>query len=108
MSKKSNKQITYFQQGDVLLFPIDSLPEGLENSKTKVVQEGEHTGHAHRLAEGEVFLDKKTNTKFLRLVEDTAISHEEHKTINLPAGNYQVGIVREYDHFNEEARQVAD
>jgi hypothetical protein len=34
--------------------------------------------------------------------------HEEHQPITVPPGTYVVRIVREYDHFSEEARYVAD
>lgn len=99
----------YIQQGDTLYYP-EKLPEGLEKLNTNVVQEGEATGHAHRLhGEGfQLFHNPKTKEKFLRLVEPTSLKHEEHKEIKLPPGDYRIGIVREYDHFSEEARQVAD
>lgn len=103
------KNKTYIQQGDTLYFP-EALPKDLVELKTNVVQEGEATGHAHRLhGEGfQLFEQPKTKEKFLRVVEPTALRHEEHKEITLPPGDYRVGIVREYDHFSEEARRVAD
>jgi len=99
----------YIQQGDTLYYP-EALPEGLELLNTNVVQEGEATGHAHRLSGDsfQLYQHPKTKEKFLRLVEPTALRHEEHKEIILPPGDYRIGIVREYDHFSEEARKVAD
>lgn len=101
---------TYWQHGDVLVKAIDELPAGLVEAKTNVLQEGEATGHAHRLyGDGfTVFEEPKTKEKYLRLVQPAALRHEEHKQIDLPPGNYRIGIVREYDHFSEEARRVAD
>lgn len=115
------KQIAHIQQGDVL-FHKESIPATqLERVVSPVVQEGEHTGHAHRLqmfrldgnkasaaANWEMFLDKETKTKYLKVLEPTDLTHEEHKTITLPPGEYRIGIVQEYDHFAEEARQVID
>ncbi len=45
---------------------------------------------------------------YLRTFKDTPIEHEEHNTIILPPGDYEIGQVKEYDHFKEEARAVVD
>jgi hypothetical protein len=105
----------YFQQGDVLMFPV-KLPKGAKRLQTNVLQEGEHTGHAHRLQfrhddqsiGSGVFQHPKSLEKYFKLEKPTALRHEEHKEIMMPAGEYRVGIVREYDHFAEEARNVVD
>ena len=34
--------------------------------------------------------------------------NDEHKPIEIERGNYIIGIVKEYDHFSEEAREVMD
>lgn len=100
-----------FQQGDVNFFMV-KMPKGAEVLKDHgpIVQFGEHTGHAHRLhGEGFTFFtDPKTKARHLRLVQPTALRHEEHKEIMLPPGDYRIGIVREYDHFEEESREVLD
>lgn len=98
------------QQGDVLFHKIKNIPKDLEELKTNIVQEGEATGHAHRLHGNgfEMFHDKKTKRRFLKIVDSTPLRHEEHKEILLPTGDYEIGIVQEYDHFDEEARTVID
>lgn len=100
----------WVEQGDVCIFPVSKIPAGLEKTSDGVLQHGEATGHAHRLHGGgfTIFEDKKENRKYLRLVRPTMLKHEEHKEIELPAGDYVVGIVKEYDHFKEEARRVVD
>lgn len=99
----------YLQQGDTLYFPIDELPKNLIKIDTNTVQTGESTGHAHRLhGDGFTIFETKNNEKYLRVVKPTLLKHEEHKEITIPPGTYRVGIVREFDHFKEEARQVAD
>lgn len=101
----------YWQQGDVVLFEIDEyeIPKDAVEVQDPVLQHGEATGHAHRLhGGGFLVFETPTKQKFLRLVQSVPLRHEEHKEIKLPAGNYRLGIVREYDHFSEEARQVTD
>lgn len=109
------KKTHYYQQGDVLLIPAQ-LPDGAKPLSTAVLQKSEHTGHAHRLMglPGNAFdvlefrHEERGTEKYAVLKETVSLTHEEHKTIELPAGTYRIGIVREYDHFAEEARNVVD
>jgi hypothetical protein len=98
------------QQGDVLFYKMKSLPKNLEEQKTNIVQEGEATGHAHRLSgtNFQMFIQPETKKRYLRIVKATPLTHEEHKKIDLPEGEYEIGIVREYDHWDEESRAVID
>jgi len=52
--------------------------------------------------------DEHDGRLYLRAPTGTAVSHQEHETVVLPAGDYEIARVEEYDHFAEEARQVAD
>lgn len=102
-----------YQQGDVVLVKITDivdLPEGLK-SHDNVLAEGEATGH-HHVAEGEgvAVLEKEgePGDLFLLAPNGATIGHEEHNPLTVPPGTYEVKHVREYDHFEEEARRVAD
>lgn len=99
----------HYRQGDVLFVAIDQLPAGEQKSRASGhILEGEVTGHVHRVAEldhAEVL--EVGDGLFLR-VSDAGVSivHEEHKSLTLPAGNYEVRRQREYS--PEEIRNVAD
>lgn len=98
------------QQGDVLIKKIDKLPEGKKVERRQrgyVLAEGETTGHMH-VIEDEIVMIEKDGVLFIGCKSDVIVKHEEHGHITIPAGNYQIGIVNEYDHFAEEARKVAD
>ena len=100
----------YLQQGDVLLKP-NTIPPQSKATEGNVLQEGEHTGHAHRLhGEGfTVFEHPTTKRKHLRVVkEGVMLRHEEHKAFAVPPGDYEISIVKEFDHFEEETREVVD
>jgi hypothetical protein len=45
---------------------------------------------------------------YMRAPTGTTVVHEEHRVLEIPPGDYLIGIVREYDHFAEEARHVID
>ena len=98
---------TEFQQGDVIFKRATEIQgKKLEHL---VVAEGEHTGHKHQVIEGAAELYESNGTLFLKVLSESAIViHEEHKAIEIPQGDWRIGIVKEYDHFAEEARNVAD
>lgn len=99
----------YKQQGDVLFKSIDKLPEGLEKQGGSIVQEGESTGHAHRLSgDFQLYSQPTTKKRFLRIVKESTISHEEHMPFTLPTGDYVIDIVQESDPFSDEMHAVAD
>jgi hypothetical protein len=111
------KTSEYFQQGDVTLTLVTkdkNLTTRLKNSKqsrSPVLQEGESTGHAHRI-HGKSFMQYESvgwqNERYVELKKLVVLRHEEHKPIDLPPGLYKIGIVREYDHWTEAARRVVD
>lgn len=100
------------QQGDVVFVKVEQIPEGTKLSEKfdGVVQHGEVTGHAHRLSgkEYDMYEFFEEGRRYLRIKEDSDLSHEEHHTIKLPKGDYEVRIVREMDHFAKLERPVVD
>lgn len=51
--------MSMFRQGDVLIIRIASLPADLTARQSKVIVEGEVTGHAHALEEGRLLENKR-------------------------------------------------
>lgn len=95
------------QQGDVFIEAAE-IPEGAKRQgDISVLAEGEVTGHAHRLTKA-VPLFLAGAQRYIQVPERLTLKHEEHGAITVDAGTYAVRIVREYDHFAEEARAVAD
>lgn len=99
----------WFQQGDVTIQPA-SIPVGPRKDAGRVLAHGEVTGHAHRLTEAsDGLLVEIDGQLYLSVGEGGAtITHEEHKAIDLPPGEYKIGKVMEYDHFQMETREVRD
>jgi hypothetical protein len=96
-----------FQQGDVVIVKVAEVKGKKLNHLT--LAKGEATGHHHTITEGDAELYDHEGTLFLKVKSDEAIlTHQEHNTITLPKGDYKIGIVREYDHFSEEAKNVQD
>ncbi len=99
-----------FQQGDCLIEAVESIPTRAKLRKGRcVLAEGEATGHAHVIEQkGAKLYEGDAGELFLELSKEATVTHEEHGPVTLPPGVYEAGIVREYDHFAEEARQVRD
>jgi hypothetical protein len=103
-----------FRQGDVLIVPIKKLPKDLEPVAREdgciVLAHGEVTGHAHAIRDQKaaLFRDPKLAAIFMNVSADgpVALEHEEHGTIKIPPGNYQ--IVRQREYSPETIRNVAD
>lgn len=98
-----------YRQGDVLIRRIGSLPKQKAQPRlTGILAYGEVTGHSHKvedLTHAEVL--EVGSGLYLRVgQEGVRIVHEEHAPINLPPGDYEVEIQREYT--PAEIRNVAD
>jgi len=103
--------MTMYRQGDVLIRRVAKIPEGAVPVKRDagrvVLAYGEVTGHAHAMTSGGVELLDARPGRYLRVTAASDLRHEEHATIRVEPGVYEVVIQREYDDA-EEWRQVAD
>lgn len=102
----------YGFHGDVVLYK-ESLPENfneMDKCTDNILALGEATGHHHKLFGEGIDLREcpKTKVKYLKLVEPVELKHQEHHVVEIAPGSYRIGIQKEYDHFQEETRRVAD
>jgi hypothetical protein len=99
-----------FRHGDVLILDAQPLPSNAKRRDSNIVAEGEVTGHAHRLNNGEVW-DDGDGGLMVVCADDAHLTHEEHNRLDLPVTKhgeaFPIIIQREYDDENE-WRQVAD
>lgn len=93
-----------YRQGDVLLVPVDELPQqrSLIRRKGKgegvILAAGEATGHHHRVRERGARLYLSGSERYLTTGKaGGTITHEEHDSIALPPnGVFKVVQQREY------------
>ena len=114
------------RQGDVLVLglaarvAVATLSAVPVDGRRTVLAYGEVTGHAHALPAAQATLygmsddlaqllgiAAQPGDRVLDVREDTALTHEEHDTIPIPAGQYLVRRQREWTDADE-PRQVAD
>lgn len=103
-----------FRQGDVLIIPVKSIPKTAEPIAREqgrvVLAHGEVTGHAHAIRDKQaaLFRDPKLAAIFMHVSGDASVNleHDEHGTIEIPPGSYEVRRQKEYS--PQEIRTVAD
>ncbi len=102
-----------YRQGDVLIIRVKTIPNGVlpvarDNGRV-ILAYGEVTGHAHAIKDrrATLFSDPKLAAIFMHVSDaPVALEHNEHDTIVLPPGNYQ--IVRQREYSPEAIRNVTD
>jgi len=101
-----------FRQGDILLREIEEVPTGdLEIVDDGVLALGETTGHSHQvqMSKGvQLLRDPKTKIMFIVATTIAIVTHEDHGTLKLPAGAYQVTQQRQRGYAPRTVRQIQD
>ncbi len=96
-----DKPSRQYRQGDVLLQQVSGVPDHARHALVPggqtVLALGELTGHAHVLSvEGELAESETADTRFVTLGVEGVLTHEEHASIVVPPGTYEVVRQREY------------
>jgi hypothetical protein len=99
------------RQGDVLLTPVDAIPDGsvqITRGNVIVLAEGELTGHSHTIEcpalEVETF--ERDGELYLKVNVPQSLRHQEHAELAIATGLYMVR--RQTEVWMDEVRQVAD
>lgn len=98
----------WYQQGDVIIRKCNGIPKTAKKLDHLVLAEGEVTGHMHKIVAGQAMLYMLGAAMYLKVLENAKLFHDEHREFDIPPGAYIVDKVKEYDHFLEETREVAD
>lgn len=98
--------------GDVIITMAERPKDfdSMNEIKDGCLAYGEATGHAHKLFGGEFNLREcpTTKTRFLHVIRETVLKHQEHNPVKIPPGHFRIGIQQEYDPFEKRSRQVQD
>jgi hypothetical protein len=97
------------RQGDVYLIPVSSLPSGLVPRESKVIIEGEISGHKHMFAATApvTILDQNKDTAYVDVKAESTLFHEDHSQQQIKAGVYKICVQREKT-FDDVIRRVND
>jgi hypothetical protein len=84
------------RQGDLLIINIEKLPKGSQAKDSRVLAEGEVTGHLHELTGGNVFEANGDLYFTVPLGSEVTLTHPEHAPLVFTPGTYEVIRQREY------------
>jgi hypothetical protein len=104
------------RQGDILIRRVAKIPKDLQKVPLDdgriVLAYGEVTGHAHVVLDPEEKVEflaadvREMEQRFLRVEAEVDVVHDEHDTITLAPGDYE--IVRQREYTPEAPQWVAD
>ena len=103
-----------YRHGDLLIKQIDHIPLSAKPLSTSIIAEGEITGHNHKLyGSHQVYGTHSQNPRiieptYFQAKEDISLKHQEHNTLKISKGNYEVVHEREYDPFKDIEQEVID
>ena len=89
------------RHGDVNIHEISGAEvkgKIVEHNGSFIVAHGE-SGHSHKITCERMVIRQDAKGFYLSLGEDGYLSHEEHKTLTVPKGDYFVGREREMDNL---------
>lgn len=96
-----------FQQGDVILKKTTKEFKGMMRP-TNILKQGDN----NHFLEGSAKIYDGEEGVFVNVYGPCMLKHSDtihgHDPISLPIGVYELIIVKEYDHFTEEAKEVID
>ena len=102
-----------YYQGDVCLIKLEAIPsDAKKQGKPQdrlVLEYGEVTGHAHAIKD----IDKcdmylEGARRFLEVCYAVPLTHEEHDTIILEPGIYEIKRQRQFSVLEQMSQRVAD
>ena len=84
------------RQGDLLIVRVLSVPSDCLPHTSRVLAEGEMTGHYHQLDGGQVY--EKNNQLYFSVADSNPVqlNHPEHKPLTFTPGHYKVIRQKEY------------
>ena len=123
-SKPKPHNRVMYRHGDLLITRINAVPQSAINISSKIIAEGEVSGHKHKLVgqaivrllpgreasgveNGDISINRIPELYF-SASEDVKLMHEEHKTLELPMGSYKVTKEREFNPFEDLTTGVLD
>ena len=86
-----------YRQGDILIVPVDKIPDRQDELETKIIAIGELTGHHHKVDEAAQLFGWNDVPQFMEVQGETQLTHQEHDTINISEGKYRIVRQREFD-----------
>ncbi len=99
-----------YRNGDLVFRPVRNMEGKIVNHNGSfILARGEVTNHCHRITAERMEIRQTEDGRFyLALESEGVMTHEDHETITIAPGIYEVGHEREMDWFSKAVRKVVD
>lgn len=107
------KKLTPIRHGEIMLVPVETIPEGKTSKHDLFIVGHSETGHHHVLESTKQFEITEANKElYFRLFDPAKLVHKKatdrHKDLTIPAGIYKRFHDSEYDPYDKIIRDIAD
>lgn len=107
------KKLTPIRHGEIMLVPVETIPEGKTSKHDLFIVGHSETGHHHVLESTKQFEITEANKElYFRLFDPVKLVHKKatdrHKDLTIPAGIYKRFHDTEYDVWDKIIREVSD
>lgn len=108
MTKLNKEDKMFARHGDLILRPVKSVKGRLVKHDGRfILALGERTGHHHML-KGQFKVRETAEHRYLIVEVASLLSHQEHDTITIEPGTYEIDHEREFDYELKGIRRVVD
>lgn len=96
------------RHGDQLVWtqPGFQIPVDVDLKPTALLHRG--ANHDHSVRSGKALMGEKEDVRYLRALDSVTLDHPEHGQGEVPPGDYWVETKLDYDHMENESREVVD
>ena len=96
-----------YRHGDLLIKQVKKIPEFATQLSTNIIAHGEN-GHIHKIHGVHQVYETPDKQIHFEAKQDVLLKHEEHLTLKISKGNYEVIHEREFDPFKNIQQEVID
>ena len=109
------KKPKIYRHGDLLIRQVKKISLSAKRLDTNIIAEGEVTGHNHKLYGSHQVYGTHSSQNWRIIVptyfqakEEISLKHQEHNTLKISKGLYEILHEREYDPFKNIQQEVVD
>ena len=110
-NRRTIKMANQLQQGDTIWTRIKSLPVGVKEVPRingKIIAMHGEGGHTHCISDVDAMFYEKDGKHYLTATRAVKLNHEEHNTITIEPGIWEIGQVVEKDWLSAMVRPIID
>ena len=102
------KKPKIYRHGDLLIRQVKKIPGSATRLDTNIIAFGEKTGHNHKLHGPCQVYETPDQQMYFKAKHEIFLKHQEHNTLKISKGLYEILHEREYNPFKNIQQEVGD